>query len=385
MDDFKPVSTLVSILILLTSTMTACATPIATAGPRQPVALTVLSYNLWHGMGPSKSGLYRSLETKAHRRAREARQLELLRRLAPDVAVLQECNRALRRGPRLGTAMDAEFFYQPDSVGLKLFGVGLPMNMNGGLVTTIRRDLYPRRVDAISLTHPSYNLVRSWASLQVREERFALLTSITTPDGRRILVVNTHLHDGVDASAELSDALNRLIDDAKPSREVASEVRRRFEHDQRRRWREMNNLLGRIAELEVNYDAVVLAGDFNEAPGGDLTKLLNAKGYGDVWTEAHPDHPGFTFDRIRNVENHALQNDLPATRTIEDVSIEPAAKAAFLQRAAEDERRPRRLDYVWIKARGPARVRGAELVGLPGPDGPVASDHFGVLARIELE
>lgn len=111
----------------------------------------------------------------------------------------------------------------------------------------------------------------------------------------------------------------------------------------------------------------VLMGDFNARPDSDeirfllgLTTLEGRRGcYQDAWALRHPELPGFTW---------AAAN--PYTRRL-----------SFLHP-------DRRLDYVFVTSMrrdGRGTVRACHLVfDRPTVDGVHASDHFGVMAEIQL-
>jgi endonuclease/exonuclease/phosphatase family metal-dependent hydrolase len=330
--------------------------------------------------------LYEALEPTGRLRLRERRQLEVIKDVDADVCFFQECNPAPRRAPEIARLMNADYNVQPDLVGLKIFGLGIPMNLNGGLVITARPHLKLRQIDAISLSRPQLNLVRKWGSWQVREERFALYSEITRPDGARTLLIDTHVHHGLEATPEVKAEIERLGEELALSESVMTELRERLSRGNARRRLEITNLLARLDTFRDRYDAVVLAGDFNVAPGGEVSRILTEYGFRDAWAEINPDDPGFTFDKDRNPANHLLQLSFPLTLVVEDLSFSPRIRDALLELARAEETRPRRIDYVWVWTKtGGARVKRAELVGLPDAEGLAPSDHFGVSTEIEFE
>ena len=330
--------------------------------------------------------LYEALEPSERLRLREQKQIEVIKQVDADVCFFQECNPAARRAPTLAQLTDATFNFQPDLVGMKIFGLGIPFNLNGGLVISARKSLSLEQVDAISLSRPQLNLVRKWGSWQVREERFALYSQIQLPDGRRVLLINTHIHHGLEATPEIKAEIEHLGEELMLSDSVMTELRERLAKGNVRRRLEITNLLARLDSLRDEYDAVVLAGDFNVAPGGEVERMLREYGFSDAWTAVHPDDPGFTFDKDRNPANHLLQLSFPLTLVVEDLSFSPRIRDALLEMARAQETKPRRIDYVWVWTRSgsTATVQRAELVGLPDADGLAPSDHFGVTTEIEF-
>jgi len=58
---------------------------------------------------------------------------------------------------------------------------------------------------------------------------------------------------------------------------------------------QMSALVDAMARLGEPGDSRVIAGDFNEDPGGLVLTTVLAEGYADVWSSLHPDDPGPTF------------------------------------------------------------------------------------------
>jgi endonuclease/exonuclease/phosphatase family metal-dependent hydrolase len=112
----------------------------------------------------------------------------------------------------------------------------------------------------------------------------------------------------------------------------------------------------------------ILLGDLNARPDSDeirwLTGLTSLGGrrvlYQDAWARLHPGEPGWTWARAN-----------PYT-----------TRLAFLQP-------DRRLDYILVtpeRRDGRSRVLDCRIVfDQPGASGAWASDHFGVLAEVQIE
>lgn len=176
------------------------------------------------------------------------------------------------------------------------------------------------------------------------EHRILLLAQAMTPAGL-VLCATTHLHyrmtDGV-AREEQVAAVDRLLTE-------------------------------RVQALRQSHPDTFLfavwAGDLNATPDSDEVRFLRGLHtlagrrtfYQDAFLCAthRPSDPGFTWSE-RNLFTHKL---------------------LFLER-------DRRLDYIFVSPpnrRGRGLVHSCRLVlDEPGPDGIFPSDHFGVLAQIEL-
>ncbi|HMN68989.1 MAG TPA: endonuclease/exonuclease/phosphatase family protein [Bdellovibrionales bacterium] len=346
--------------------------------------MRLLTFNLWHGLSPSSPVLFEALEPTARRRWREELQLQLFEKLDPDIGFFQEVNPAASRVEAFRERLGWNAEYQPDLVGLKVLGVGIPANLNSGLVTATKKDWRQTWVDAISLSRPGMNLVRRWASWQLKEERFALFSETLLPKWGKVLAVNTHLHHGIEATEEFLADFEKLRVDLELPDAMVSEMKDRIVAGNERRARELSVLLGHLKRLERRYEAVIMAGDFNARPNSEICNRLREMGFIDAWAKANGDLPGHTFDRERNSANHLLQRGFPLSLVIEDLSFSAKIRDQLLAAAWDHEMRPRRIDYLWIKTRNiEIQVNKAELVGLPDQEGMAPSDHFGVYAEVE--
>jgi len=343
-----------------------------------------LTFNLWHGLTPSSPVAFEALEPSGRRSLRQDLQIALLRELKPDICCFQEVNPVGSRAPVMSDALHMDYAYQPDLVGLKLFGVGLPLNLNSGLLTLAGHSYGLRKVEGVSLSRPGSHLVHGWGSWQLKEERFALFSETMLPNWGRVLIVNTHLHHGLEATPAFLEELDKLAEEMELSPSVVSEVKARLDKGSERRSAELKVLLETLQKYERRYEVVVIGGDFNASPESEFGGALHLAGFRDVWGEANPSDPGLTFDRTRNVANHLLQANFPTTLMVEDLSFSSKVKDALMALAKKQERRPRRIDYLWVRAESvQLKITGAQLVGMPNAEGLAPSDHFGVCADIE--
>ncbi|HEY8923706.1 MAG TPA: endonuclease/exonuclease/phosphatase family protein, partial [Polyangia bacterium] len=111
----------------------------------------------------------------------------------------------------------------------------------------------------------------------------------------------------------------------------------------------------------------ILAGDFNTSPEADEIRWLKGMTtlagrrvyYQDAWAAVHPSEPGVTWARLNPYR----------------------AKMGWLP----DDRR---IDYIFVTAArrdGRGTVRGARVVfDRPDADGVFPSDHFGVMADVQM-
>lgn len=347
--------------------------------------MRVLSFNLWHGLSPASPLAFEALEPDSRRRLREDLQLEAIQGLNPDFCFLQEVNPVHSRGPELSEGLGMEGEYQGDLVGLKVLGVGLPFNLHSGLSLLASSRYGLKRVDAVSLSRPGFNWVRSWASWQLKEERFALFCESLIPGVGKVLLVNTHFHHGMEMTPEFEVVIDQMCESNELKSSFVSELKERLRRGDERRLQEMSVLIERVKVLEKRYSAIVICGDFNAVPNSELFHGLREVGFRDAWAEAHPEDPGYTFDRDANMANHLLQSRFPLSLVLEDLTFSAKTKEHLLGLARGQETRPRRIDYIWYRSSAvPLKVTRAELVGKPNAEGLAPSDHFGVCADLEL-
>lgn len=346
--------------------------------------MRLLTFNLWHGLSPKGPLAFEALEPDGRRHLRERLQVEVLKKLNPDICLFQEVNPVVPRVGQLARALGMSAEYQPDLVGTKLFGAGFPLNLNSGLAILSQQNLGLRWVNALSLSRPGVRLVRNWASWQLREERFAVFCETLIPNWGRVLLVNTHLHHGLENTPEFMNKIHDLADELALSPSMMADLKERVVRGDQRRKNEAQVLLEELDRLEKRYEVILIGGDFNAEPRNALFEPFKARGFRDVWAEAQPETDGFTFDRLKNEANHVLQSHFPAPLMVEDLTFSGKVKDALVQLARAQDGRPRRIDYLWMRSRSvQIHVNSVELVGSPNPEGLAPSDHFGVCADLE--
>lgn len=343
-----------------------------------------LTFNLWHGLSPSSPVTMEALEPAGRKVLREQLQLEIIQQTGADIEFFQEVNPVASRAKALAKAADAEYVCQGDLTGVKLFGLGLPYNLNSGLVTAASRKWGIKPLGAVSLSRPGTHLVRSWGSWQLREERFALFAETILPGWGKVLLVNAHIHHGLESTDRLAEELLDLAEELELSASAVSELKERLAKGNLKREAEIAELFRAVDERAERFEAVVIAGDLNARPENQISSRFREQGYKDAWQEANPADPGLTYDSTRNEANHLLQKNFPLTLMVEDLSFSSKIKESLLAMARRHEMLPRRIDYIYFRAKSVRlKCTSAQLIGVPGPQELAPSDHFGVLADIE--
>lgn len=345
--------------------------------------MKILTLNLWHGLSPSNMVVFEPLEPVTRRRLREKMQIDLLKEVDPDLAFFQEMNPVHKRFQSFCQLLNRHGGYQPDLVGIKFLGHGLPLNLFSGL-SILAKPAWPLRVVSALRLSGQRSFVKRWASFQLKEERYAIFCETGRPEVGRVLLVNTHLHHGLEATEEFIERVSKLMEELKLSPTIRTEIRTRLFLGNERRAKEMSMLLKEVQRLRSSYSMVILGGDFNCEPEGEIGQRLRDLGFADVWRKDHINETGYTFDRTKNQANHILQDRFPSTFMIDDLSFDAHTKEEFLKLTLEQERRPRRIDQLWVQGSTPIKSIRSQLVGFPDQQGMAPSDHFGVVADFDV-
>jgi endonuclease/exonuclease/phosphatase family metal-dependent hydrolase len=308
--------------------------------PASAEALRILTYNTWHGFWrtPEREVLVLPSESAQIRGHRAEVQATELRRLRADVVMAQEVHPLPWRARALARASGHDSIHQLVSCGFRFLHLGIPWAIRSGLVVTANENLDLERVSA-PLLSGRFGFCSDWLGLQFEESRRALLGRIVTKDGRRLLLVTTHLHSSTVGGAARTA---RRVREVAAVLEAIDEARRRDPE-----------ILG-----------VILGGDFNAMSDSEPIERMRSAGFVDVSEKLGAEFA--TYDPWTN---------RLAARMTKAGGGDPAQSA------------PRRIDYMFVSRELEPFVRAVEPYG-PKPDGaPEASfgsDHFGVLLELDL-
>ena len=192
------------------------------------------------------------------------RQVRKLAECAPDLAFLQEVNPLGKRLPQLARALSMEAVSQSDLSGIKIRGKGVPANLSSGLAILAKDEV--RKLEGLRLSGSRWSFATADFSFQLSGTRYALLAELRNSIMGRLLVVNAHLHHGLEPNASLLEKLQRLFDDKVVSAAQRNEIVKLMDGARERRCGEGRRLVDRIEKLAPSYDGVILAGDMNADP-----------------------------------------------------------------------------------------------------------------------
>lgn len=347
------------------------------AGSRDgnPSTLTVVTYNLWHGLNPTSAWRFQEYENESERGKRLEGFLRMARELDPDIILLQEVNPAPGKTRRIASALGYDAVYKIDNAGLKIFSLGLPTNLRSGLAILAKKGLGLEKLGARKLSGSVGGCGRA-LSFQFNEFRYALAAGVKV-DGTELLLMNTHLHHGLETNTELIAALDQLVTRGEISRKKAEEILEITNQASVRRQKELERAMELARGLGFDRRPMILAGDFNATPGApELVWLTKDVGFVSVTRDDDPDQLLMTWDTKRNQNTQFIANFKPPTEFAS--FIMEHMRPIVLQQS-------RRLDYIFFRPAGNVlQVAGAGIFGDETHEGRMCSDHFGIYAKFIL-
>lgn len=353
----------------------AACTMLAGASPAQePVTLRVLTLNAWHGLRSGESKTRFPGEDPERKRQRVEWQLEEIRRLAPDLVLLQEINPNQPEARKYAETLGYDEIHKVTSCGIHLPPIKIPGNMNEGLAILARPELELRRVGTKRLTGDA--ACTATYGFQTRESRYVLLGEIRSAD-RRVLVATTHLSAPPNVDSDFEETIERLAADGEIEPKERDKILGALEHKRARNRKEAERLVGQIErhrrKLERSGDRVivVLGGDLNVEPDSSAVQRIESAGLLSVASG-----PEFlTWHPRRNRTNQEIgSRRSPPLPTFGEPAIEVLFEVPGL--------RARQIDHLFTSAE--VRVRDAEMVLDREQGGIHPSDHFGILAVLEF-
>lgn len=362
----------------------------------------VATWNVWHGLAEKQILRFREFEEPERRSQRWTLATQELQRLlassdssangsgakakgaarkprsASGVFFLQELNPVESLGAALqATFPGSQFFGRIDQGGIKLFGVGLPLNLATGLGTLLVGESKSQ-----DLSQHDLRLSGSWGfsgaqfSFHTTELRYAQFTKVMTPALGRVLFVNTHLHHGFERFAKLM----RVLDEAVASGSISADESQRLlpflDGARDRRLAEVDRLIGAIEHLTGDCDGVIVGGDFNASPESGAYKQMLLSGYHDLQARfAKAEKSADTWDPVSNQANHRLQGSFA-------FPLPTFGNSEFQSVYRKFDSFPRRIDFLFAKGSPVERPpKTVEIFGRPKGGAMAPSDHYGVVAR----
>jgi endonuclease/exonuclease/phosphatase family metal-dependent hydrolase len=363
----------VIILLFAVLAMTGCHQATPEGAVRDE--LTVLTYNLWHGLNPVGLIKFQEYETPAQREARLQGFYGFVRELDPDILFLQEVNPAPGLSRRIGKDLGYDAVHVIDNAGLKIGSLGFPMNFRSGQAILAKPDL-----GLTTLGHRKLSGGFGWTSwhsaFQYSEFRDALAAAVTV-NGRRLLLMGIHTHHGPAADADIQAALNKLVADGAITEARRLDVLADFGEASARRRGEFEAALDLAAGTGLAKGPFLFAGDFNAAPETPELKWLTGEvGFTSTTDDADPATRLITWDYRRNENTHYFADFVPVNE------FEPAVMQVVNPLVVQASKR---LDYVLHRGLdGWLTVAESGLFADRKHEGHFASDHFGIYTKFIL-
>lgn len=346
------------------------AAPASRAVSKTGPSLKILTLNIWSGLdylGTLSAGDY---EPPGRRDARTAELIRQIRELDPDMILIQEVNPAGRFARRLASALGYDFVRDVYLSGIKIGPLGIPTNLREGNATLARPGLGLKEV-ATWRHSGGFGFAGSFLSFHFDEIVGSLVARITV-QGQPLYVVNVHLHASPSPDPGLESRFRSLLADGSQTEESFREGMDSWKAGIERRTAECRDLLARIRKLGPDVP-VIAVGDFNAPP--ETAEIAEFRD-GGPFLDAGPPGAFITWDPTRNP-------NVAFSAALRDARGNPRAGADLL--GALDSAIARRLDYIFLgRPFAPGDVLSSRIVMDSGSEGIPPSDHFGVLAEIDL-
>jgi endonuclease/exonuclease/phosphatase family metal-dependent hydrolase len=336
-----------------------------------------LTYNLWHGLDGSGRLLFGELEPRGRRLLRGQIQVRSLRAWKPDVLFFQELNPVYPAAYYFSSELQLSHIEQLDLSGVKIFGIGPPFNLQSGLAIMANPIWKLKSLGGVKLSG-RWPSSRGPFSLQFEESRYALFGELQHPSWGRVLLVNLHLHHGVEYEPEWTDQIDQCVSEGSISESLGSSIKLDLGRGDRRRLKELSRVFDVLKPIRNRYDLVVLGGDFNSGPRSIVAKKILDLGFRDGWALGGAGDPGLTWDREENRENHLLNDAFRANFEFEVKGIPQSLEQTLLEKVRRSERDARRIDFLYFRTSHSYKLKAELFKGLDPGSKMMGSDHFGI-------
>jgi len=336
--------------------------------------LKIVDFNIWFGMdgdGLLKMGEY---EDRATRNTRLDIVIKELKEMNPDIIFLQEVNPAGRVTSKLQRELNYSAIVKIYNGGIRLFGLGLPVNLNMALVILAKKELKLKSPGSMQISGPS-GLYSRCITFHLSEARFIQAGEVTVGN-KKLLLFNTHTHAALPETNDMFLTVEDWLKEGKITKTEKEEIDQGIVEDWARRKKEIT-AIGDYIEKKAGGEPYILAGDFNTTIDteemNDLVKRLNLT---DTFYAINPDLPGFTWNPGKN-PNTCFDASLKYVNGKEK-------KGVGLLSALFDQN-TRRIDFILLSNSFDKEDVVASRVEFDKPINSVyPSDHFGVYSEVQF-
>lgn len=337
--------------------------------------MKILTWNVWHGLAERGVTAFREFESKERRDFRFQKLIDAVQAADADFVFLQEvnplqlrCREFLNQLPEYRVLAS-----QIDQSGVRVFGVGLPENLNTGLLTLGKSNSIVNQSQAQSRQLSGRGqLMNRVLSLQLKESRWATFVQLESANYGPLVLANTHLHHGFEGFSKLQEIANRYLAEGRISRADYSSMQIEFAKSQTRRIAEWDQIQ---STLKTHFAGlpVIFAGDLNCTPDTLLNDRILNSGFTDLELIAKSrTGPSETWYPELNRDNHDLQKTF----------VYPLAnfgnpEVTSVYRMFDQA--PRRIDYVFASKQLAESYEWSRTTLGTNSNEIQPSDHFGLL------
>ncbi|MCX6142778.1 MAG: BamA/TamA family outer membrane protein [Ignavibacteriales bacterium] len=335
--------------------------------------LKVVTMNIWTGLdyiGYRRIGEY---EPQAIRDQRSRMLIKELKSNLADVIALQEVNPVQSLGPAIADELGYDCIYERANAGLKIGRIGFPTNLNEGLVILARKSLRLEFVDVWDLSD-GFGLFGNAASLHWTERRLGLVGRIRIGTAE-VYVVNVHISSVVPDDSSARYVARHIASSRTQDEQEIRQIVQELFSDADSRMRSVELMLRQLNGPYADKPCIVL-GDFNAGSSQpEIRRLRTGSNLLDA-SEIAGIGSSLTWDPERNTNiRYSVQ---PV-----DASGDSLTPAGLL--SAWYDGRPRTIDHIFLnRSWKVSDVEGAHIVLDKPENGLFASDHYGVLAALNV-
>ncbi|UCE64248.1 MAG: endonuclease/exonuclease/phosphatase family protein [Nitrospirota bacterium] len=351
-----------------------------------PETFTVVSYNAWHGLDAGEFWVT-STQTPEQSAARLRFQVEQIAKADADVVLLQEVNPLPQRAQEYVAALkelglDYTNVHQVDACGIRVSQErALIPGLNNGLAILAKKELQLKKIKGLKLSG-DVGQCEDTSGMQLGELRYGLIGEITLPESSaKYLIVSLHLHSGFETGQGFLQTLAKFHEQGRFERYPW--FKWEIDKVRLRRIGEVSTLMRELYRLNQDgaYAGMAIGGDFNfepDFPEYEEARLLRIV---DSYTLTNHDQEQFTADPVRNgLIRLGPEPTIPDLLNNELTEVSAETKEEILASYREEQKRPRRIDYIFINSFLPDYCFRQDLFGLETDANNLpASDHFGVI------
>lgn len=340
----------------------------------QTRSLKIATINVWSGLdynGSFKMGEYETPETREQRFQILLSQIKLL---SPNVIFLQEANPIGEFSRRLADSLSFDEIHQVCNAGIKIGSFGIPANLKEGIAILSNPKLNLNYFDTWKLSG-SFGLFGDIFTIHFSESNFALVGTIKV-NGAVFYLVNAHLNANVpDDTSIIVKYNNYRKQNSIGESDYREALELRDEKIQKKKT-EFEELTSKLKELPTECPCII-GGDFNTASTDSSLKYFIAENkLTDAFIKNNTPEK-YTWNVLENENVIFSTNFFDADgNKLKGYDILSSIYDAV----------PRRIDYIFTDH----HFKKDDFIDYKifldsASNGIHASDHFGVIAKINLK